>query len=225
MNGIKHERKKQRYLGEMTKAFVQIKHLVWLGDSGVDPMASDHSFLGVMEDGVQSLGIHVVDWTIEQTSSNDEWNLTRTSTRADKEIPKLFSTRSVLVKEWKKFVLGWKANTEGEVGVRSSGESFARALSWFVSLEDLHKVLEGSSHGVADIAMDARSNSSTSVRISIHTSFWLSVDSDSGLKMDVVLFGSIESWSVNFNLSTRHSEALVSILSDFFVELNSGSFV
>lgn len=108
-----------------------------------------------MENSVEGLGIHVVDWAIKKTCSNNEWDLSGTSTRADKEVPELFGTGSVLVKEWKKLVLGWKADTEREIAVGSGWQSLAGALRWFVGLENLHKVLQGSSHGVADIAVNA----------------------------------------------------------------------
>lgn len=132
-----------------------LRELVWLGDSGVDPVASDHSFLRVMENCVKRLGIHVVDWAVKETSSNDEWDLSGTSTGAHKKVPELLGTGSVLVEEWKELVLGWKADTEGEITVGSGWESLARALSWFVGLENLHKVLQRSSHSVTDVAVHA----------------------------------------------------------------------
>lgn len=107
---MKEKRKNDKKADEIVK-------LVWLGHRRVDPVASDHSFLRVVKNSVQCLGIQIIDWSIEKTGGNDKWDLTGTSTGADKEIPELLGTRGVLIEEWEKFVFGWKAHAEGQVAV------------------------------------------------------------------------------------------------------------
>lgn len=188
-------------------------------------MTSDHALLGVVQDGVQLLRVHVIDWSLEKTGSDDEWDLPRSGTGAHKQIPELLGTRSVLVEEWKKLVLGWETDTKSKILVRSWSKSLARTLSWLISLEDLDKVLQRSSHGVTDVAVNARTDSSTSIGISVDTSFWLSVNSDSGFKVDVILLVAIETSSENFDFASRHTEALVSILIGFLMEVDSSRLV